>query len=142
MARQEMLLKIKMSLLKPSPWKLCTLAPYHRAMTLITRTISKMSLLGRLYQERGRLTCTWRVSLRDLFHTCCVLKAEFTEEPRGGKTAESKWVRGGLTQLERVASRGRFVIFVALQGERRNANVKVGAVGSLDAERPPEHKHA
>lgn len=72
---------------------------------------------------------------------CCVLKAEFTEEPRGGKTGESKWVRGGLTQLEGVASRGRFVIFVALQGERRNANVKVGTVGSFDAERPPAHKH-
>lgn len=111
-------------------------------MTLITRTISKMLLLlGGLYQERGKLTCTWRLSLRDPFHMCCVLKADSTEEPRGGKTGESKWVQGGLTQLESVASRGRFVILVALQGERRNANVKVGAVSSFDAERPPEHKH-
>lgn len=80
-------------------------------------------------------------SLRDMFHMCCVLKAEFTKEPRGGKTGESKWVRGSLTQLESVASRGRLVIFVALQGERRNANVKVGTVSSFDAERPPAHKH-
>lgn len=44
-------------------------------------------------------------------------------------------------QLEGVASGGRFVIFVALQGEGRNANVKVGTIGSFDTERPPKHKY-
>lgn len=40
-------------------------------------------------------------------------------------------------QLECVASGGRFVIFVALQGERRNANIKVGTVSPFNSERPP-----
>lgn len=40
-------------------------------------------------------------------------------------------------QLERVASRGRFVFFVALQREGGDADVEVGAVGPLDAKRPP-----
>lgn len=43
-------------------------------------------------------------------------------------------------QLEGVASGGRFVIFVALQGEGRNANVKVGTISSFDTERPPKRK--
>lgn len=43
-------------------------------------------------------------------------------------------------QLEGVASGGRFVIFVALQGEGRNANVKVGTISSFNPERPPKHK--
>lgn len=44
------------------------------------------------------------------------------------------------SQLECVASRGRFVVFVALQGERRNANVEVRAVGPFDTKRPPGNK--
>ncbi len=44
------------------------------------------------------------------------------------------------SHLEGVASGGCFVIFVALQGERRNADVEVGAISPLDAERPPKHK--
>ncbi len=49
-------------------------------------------------------------------------------------------VGGNYSQLECVASGGRFVIFVALQGKGRNANVEVGAVGPFDAKRPPEQK--
>lgn len=46
--------------------------------------------------------------------------------------------RGGdYGQLERVASRGRFVIFVALQGEGGNAYIEVRAVGSFNTKRPP-----
>lgn len=46
-------------------------------------------------------------------------------------------VGGDDSQLERVASRGGFVVFVALQGERGNANVKVGSIGPFDTKRPP-----
>lgn len=49
-------------------------------------------------------------------------------------------VGGDDSQLERVASRGGFVVFVALQGERGNANVKVGSVGPFDTKRPPKDK--
>lgn len=61
---------------------------------------------------------------------------------RDGTDGESEGSQagGGYSQLERVASGGRLVVFVALQGERRNANVKVGTVGPLDAKGPPEHK--
>lgn len=44
---------------------------------------------------------------------------------------------GGRRQLKCVASGGSFVVLVALQGERGNANVKVGAISPLDAKRPP-----
>lgn len=43
-------------------------------------------------------------------------------------------------QLECVASGGRFVIFVALQGEGRNANVEVGTVRPFNTERPPKQE--
>lgn len=49
-------------------------------------------------------------------------------------------VGGDYSQLECVASRGRFVVFVALQGERRNADVEVGAISPFDTKRPPERK--
>lgn len=39
--------------------------------------------------------------------------------------------------LKRVASRGRFVVFVALQRERGNAHIKVGAICPLNTKRPP-----
>lgn len=44
---------------------------------------------------------------------------------------------GGGPRSEGVAGGRRLVVLVALQGEGRNANVEVGAVGPLDAERPP-----
>lgn len=44
----------------------------------------------------------------------------------------------GSTHLKCVASRGRFVILVALQGEGRNADVKVGTISSFDAKRSPK----
>lgn len=61
------------------------------------------------------------------------------EDPgtRTESVSGSTQVGGDYWQLERVASRGRFVVFVALQGERGNANVKVGAVGPFDTKRPP-----
>lgn len=43
---------------------------------------------------------------------------------------------------KRIASRGRFVILVALQGEGWNAHIKVGAVCPLDAKSPPVHNGA
>lgn len=43
---------------------------------------------------------------------------------------------------KRIASRGRFVILVALQGEGWNAHVKVGAVRPLDAKCSPVHKRS
>lgn len=39
--------------------------------------------------------------------------------------------------LKCVTSRGGFVVFVALQGERGNAHVKVGTVSPLDTKGPP-----
>lgn len=51
------------------------------------------------------------------------------------------WVLKGEKQLlESVASRGRFVVFVALKGERRNADVKVGPVRSFNAKGPPKER--
>lgn len=41
---------------------------------------------------------------------------------------------------EGVASRRSLVVLVALQGERGDAHIKVGAVRPLDAERPPAHR--
>lgn len=73
------------------------------------------------------------------FTSAFVLKAEFTEQPREEENRRQSQVRG-LVPLEGVASGGRFVIFVALQGEGRNANIKVGTIGSFDTERPPEDK--
>lgn len=66
------------------------------------------------------------------------MEAELREQLR---EVENKTTTGeDLMQLEGVASGGRFVIFVALQGEGRNANVKVGTISSFDTERPPEDK--
>lgn len=44
----------------------------------------------------------------------------------------------GSTHLKCVASRRRFVILVALQGEGRNADIKVGTISSFDAKRSPK----
>lgn len=89
--------------------------------------------------------------LHNVAHANLTLKAEaiLQEREGGGNSRQpglggvSGWgggmgdMGGDYSQLECVASRRSFVVFVALQGERGNANVKVGAVGPLNAERPP-----
>lgn len=67
-----------------------------------------------------------------LHNLTCVSLMLKTEAMLRGRT-----IREDDSQLERVASRGGFVVFVALQGERGNANVKVGSVGPFDTKRPP-----
>lgn len=79
-------------------------------------------------------------SLRDLFHKCFVPNAEFTEQPREEGNGEDNHRLESLVQLEGVASGGRFVIFVALQGEGGNADIEVGTISPFDAERPPKDK--
>lgn len=89
-------------------------------------------LLGTFYQERGKSTCTWILSL------CMTCFARVLCLKLTGKT-----IRGGedLMQLEGVTGRGRFIIFVAFQGEGRNANVKVGTISSFNTKSPPKQKY-
>lgn len=62
---------------------------------------------------------------------------------RGGTTLDNDTTRSdcGSAHLKCVASRGSFVIFVALQGEGGNADIKVGAISSFNTKRPPEKQY-
>lgn len=114
-------------------------------------------LLGALWQEKGEvglhlddldsaifsLCITWLMlvlcwRLRQCYRGRTILDTSDRTTTEGVSRASQ--VGGDYSQLEWVASGGRFVVFVALQGERRNANVKVGAVSSFNTESPPKHK--
>lgn len=60
-----------------------------------------------------------------------------SDRTRTDSMSRPSQVGGDNSQLEWVASRGRFVVFVALQGERRNANIKVRAVSPFNTKSPP-----
>lgn len=124
----------------------------HRFSTLYN-SINDILLLGALKGQRG---CVFGWSrkcymfrLHYLTHASLTLRAEATlqrkNKSRQPNISQRVWepaCGGGVTtcKLECVASRGRFVVFVALQGERRNANVKVGAVSPFNTKRPPKNK--
>ena len=130
--------------LSPSTW-LC--ASVHRFSTLYD-VINDVLLSGALRQEKGKVGLhsdnignAIIFPLHNLTHASLMLKAEAMLQ--GRTTLDNQdWrrVRGPHRRLECVASGGRFVIFVALQGERGNANVEVGSVSPFDTKRPPKHK--
>lgn len=70
---------------------------------------------------------------------CCGRATEKTVNnlTRTGKVSRLCWQK---SLLKRVASRGRFVVFIAFQGERRDPDVKVWAVRSLNTKRSPKQR--